>query len=105
MHYSRTLEAWLRLHDASRQQIMPLFEQTYGKQQVRARRAARCCTRRPAPCRCARPARMPAAPWGRPCQVPKPSCTCPQALKWFVYWRLFLMSCSELFRYDSGALA
>lgn len=57
VHYSRTLEAWLRLHDASRQQIVPLFEQTYGKQ---------------------------------------------QALKWFVYWRLFLMSCSELFRYDSG---
>lgn len=29
-HYSRTLEAWLRLHDAARPAIMPLFEATYG---------------------------------------------------------------------------
>ena len=37
-HYSRTLEDWLKLHDANRKQIMPLFEQTYGKQ-VSARHA------------------------------------------------------------------
>lgn len=33
-HYSRTLEDWLRLHDAARSTIMPLFEQTYGKEQA-----------------------------------------------------------------------
>jgi hypothetical protein len=33
-HYSRTLEDWLKLHDGARKQIMPLFEQTYGKDQV-----------------------------------------------------------------------
>ena len=33
-HYSRTLEDWLKLHDAARSSIMPLFEQTYGKAQV-----------------------------------------------------------------------
>ncbi|KAI3425235.1 hypothetical protein D9Q98_009003 [Chlorella vulgaris] len=57
IHYSRTLEAWLKLHDAARKQIMPLFEQTYGKD---------------------------------------------QALKWFVYWRLFYLACSELFAYRGG---
>lgn len=56
-HYSRTLEDWLRLHDAAKAQIMPLFEATYGKD---------------------------------------------QALKWFVYWRLFYLACSELFRYEGG---
>ncbi len=25
-----------------------------------------------------------------------------QGLKWFVYWRLFYLSCSELFAYDGG---
>jgi hypothetical protein len=24
------------------------------------------------------------------------------ALKWFVYWRLFYLACSELFNYDAG---
>ncbi len=24
------------------------------------------------------------------------------ALKWVVYWRLFYMACSELFRYNNG---
>ena len=25
-----------------------------------------------------------------------------KALKWFVYWRLFYLACSELFKYDGG---
>ena len=25
-----------------------------------------------------------------------------QALKWFVYWRVFYMSCAELFGYNHG---
>ena len=25
-----------------------------------------------------------------------------EARKWFVYWRLFYLACSELFRYDKG---
>lgn len=25
-----------------------------------------------------------------------------QALKWFVYWRLFYLACSELFKYNGG---
>ena len=25
-----------------------------------------------------------------------------QALKWFVYWRLFYLACSELFAYEGG---
>jgi cyclopropane-fatty-acyl-phospholipid synthase len=56
-HYSRTLEDWLRLHDAARAEVLPLFEKTYGPG---------------------------------------------QGLKWFVYWRLFYLSCSELFAYDGG---
>lgn len=35
-HYSRTLEDWLKLHDAAKSQIMPLFEQTYGSKQAAA---------------------------------------------------------------------
>ena len=57
MHYSKTLEDWLVLHDKAQKQIMPLFEETYGKD---------------------------------------------QALKWFVYWRLFYLACSELFKYEGG---
>ncbi|MGC9452291.1 MAG: SAM-dependent methyltransferase [Oceanipulchritudo sp.] len=30
IHYSRTLEAWLRKQDACEQELQPLFEQTYG---------------------------------------------------------------------------
>ena len=56
-HYSKTLEAWLEKHDKEKKLIMPLFEETYGKD---------------------------------------------QALKWFVYWRLFYLACSELFNYDNG---
>jgi len=56
-HYSRTLEDWLRLHDAAKKKILLLFEQTYGKG---------------------------------------------QELKWFVYWRLFYLACSELFAYEGG---
>ena len=25
-----------------------------------------------------------------------------QGLRWWVYWRLFYMACSELFRYNGG---
>jgi cyclopropane-fatty-acyl-phospholipid synthase len=31
-HYQKTLEAWLKRHDASREQILPLFQETYGKE-------------------------------------------------------------------------
>jgi cyclopropane-fatty-acyl-phospholipid synthase len=56
-HYSKTSEAWLENMDKHKQEIMPLFETTYGKE---------------------------------------------QALKWWVYWRLFYMSCAELWRYNDG---
>lgn len=57
VHYSKTLEDWLKRHDASKAKILPLFETTYGKG---------------------------------------------QALKWFVYWRLFYLACSELFAHEKG---
>lgn len=57
MHYSKTSEAWLRQMDAHKKEIMPIFEQTYGKD---------------------------------------------QALKWWVYWRLFYLSCAELFGFRNG---
>ena len=57
VHYSRTLEEWLRRHDKAKRKLMPLFSECYGKD---------------------------------------------QALKWFVYWRLFYMACSELFAWDGG---
>ena len=56
-HYAKTSEAWLRNMDNHRDEIMPLFEQTYGKE---------------------------------------------EALKWWVYWRIFYMSCAELWNYDDG---
>ncbi|HKG06854.1 MAG TPA: cyclopropane-fatty-acyl-phospholipid synthase family protein [Pedobacter sp.] len=56
-HYSKTSEAWLKNMDAHKEKIMPLFEQTYGKE---------------------------------------------QAVKWWVYWRLFYMACAELFGYNKG---
>jgi cyclopropane-fatty-acyl-phospholipid synthase len=56
-HYGKTAEAWLKNMDANKPAIMPLFEETYGKD---------------------------------------------QALKWWVYWRLFYMSCAELWNYNKG---
>lgn len=56
-HYAKTSEAWLSNMDIHRDEIMPLFEQTYGKD---------------------------------------------EALKWWVYWRIFYMSCAELWNYDDG---
>lgn len=56
-HYAKTSEAWLHNMDNHRDEIMPLFEQTYGKG---------------------------------------------EALKWWVYWRIFYMSCAELWNYDDG---
>ncbi|MGZ3932026.1 MAG: SAM-dependent methyltransferase [Bacteroidia bacterium] len=57
MHYSKTSEAWLKNMDKHKKEIMPLFEQTYGKD---------------------------------------------QALKWWVYWRIFYMACAELWGYNKG---
>jgi cyclopropane-fatty-acyl-phospholipid synthase len=33
-HYERTLNAWLERMDAAREQVWPLLEQTYGKDQA-----------------------------------------------------------------------
>lgn len=57
LHYSKTAEAWLRNMDRHKAEIMPLFENTYGKD---------------------------------------------QALKWWVYWRIFYMACAELWGYNQG---
>lgn len=56
-HYQKTAEAWLNNMDAHREQIMPVFTQTYGKT---------------------------------------------EALKWWNYWRVFFMSCAELWGYNQG---
>jgi cyclopropane-fatty-acyl-phospholipid synthase len=56
-HYGKTSEAWLKNMDAHKAEIMPLFEQTYGKH---------------------------------------------QAVKWWVYWRLFYMACAELWNFNNG---
>ncbi len=56
-HYGKTAEAWLKNMDKHRTEIIPLFEETYGKD---------------------------------------------QALKWWVYWRLFYMACAELWNYNNG---
>lgn len=56
-HYGKTAEAWLANMDAHKKEIMPLFEQTYGKN---------------------------------------------QAVKWWVYWRLFYMACAELWKFNDG---
>ncbi|MBD1393769.1 SAM-dependent methyltransferase [Mucilaginibacter glaciei] len=56
-HYAKTSEAWLQNMDAHKTEIMPLFEQTYGKD---------------------------------------------QAVKWWVYWRLFYLACAELWNYNNG---
>lgn len=57
LHYSKTAEAWLSNMDRHKTEIIPLFEQTYGKE---------------------------------------------QALKWWVYWRIFYMACAELWAYHGG---
>lgn len=57
MHYSKTSEAWLKNMDAHKKEIMPLFENTYGKK---------------------------------------------DAVKWWVYWRIFYMACAELWGYNKG---
>jgi cyclopropane-fatty-acyl-phospholipid synthase len=57
MHYSKTSNAWLANMDSNKDKIMPLFEQTYGKE---------------------------------------------LATKWWSYWRIFYMSCAELWGYDKG---
>jgi len=56
-HYGKTAEAWLKNMDTHKAEIMPLFEETYGKR---------------------------------------------QAIKWWVYWRLFYMACAELWNYNDG---
>ena len=56
-HYGKTAEAWLTNMDSHKAEIMPLFEQTYGKE---------------------------------------------QAVKWWVYWRLFYMACAELWNFNNG---
>lgn len=56
-HYSKTSEAWLENMDKHKNEIMPMFETTYGKE---------------------------------------------EALKWWVYWRIFYMSCAELWAYNNG---
>ena len=56
-HYGKTAEAWLTNMDSHKAEIIPLFEETYGKD---------------------------------------------QAIKWWVYWRLFYMACAELWNYNEG---
>jgi len=56
-HYARTAEAWLQNMDGQRAALMPLFEQTYGRD---------------------------------------------AAALWWMRWRLFFMSCAELFGYEDG---
>jgi len=57
MHYNKTAEAWLKNMDMHKSEIIPLFKQTYGKE---------------------------------------------EALKWWVYWRIFFMACAELWGYKKG---
>jgi len=56
-HYGKTSEAWLKNMDSHKAEIIPLFEQAYGKD---------------------------------------------QAIKWWVYWRIFYMACAELWNYNKG---
>jgi len=55
-HYERTANAWLANMDAQRAQLLPLFEETYGR----------------------------------------------DAAVWWMRWRVFFLSCAELFGYDRG---
>lgn len=56
IHYSNTLEAWLKRMDVNKHEIMAIFENTYGK----------------------------------------------EAKKFWVYWRIFFLACSETFAYNKG---
>jgi len=56
-HYQQTAEHWLQNMDKHRDEIIPLFRDTYGAD---------------------------------------------QALKWWCYWRVFYMSCAELWGYRNG---
>jgi cyclopropane-fatty-acyl-phospholipid synthase len=56
-HYQQTAEHWLKNMDANREEIIPLFRDTYGAD---------------------------------------------QAEKWWAYWRVFYMSCAELWGYKRG---
>ena len=56
-NYGKTSEAWLSNMDKHKVEIMPILENTYGKE---------------------------------------------NAVKWWVYWRLFYMACAELFNYNKG---
>jgi cyclopropane-fatty-acyl-phospholipid synthase len=56
-HYEKTANAWLANMDANRAAIMPVFEQTYGRD---------------------------------------------QAARWWQRWRLFFMSCAELWGFNGG---
>jgi cyclopropane-fatty-acyl-phospholipid synthase len=56
-HYQKTAEAWLTNMDKNKDNIIPLFENTYGKQNV---------------------------------------------TMWWAYWRIFFMSCAELWGYKEG---
>jgi len=56
-HYKRTAEAWLTNMDRNREEILPLFRDTYGPKNAR---------------------------------------------KWWAYWRVFYMSCAELWGYRGG---
>lgn len=56
-HYQQTAEHWLKNMDAHREEIIPLFRDTYGTE---------------------------------------------QAEKWWAYWRVFYMSCAELWGYKRG---
>lgn len=57
VHYAKTSEAWLANMDRHKQDIIPLFQQTYGEKEV---------------------------------------------TKWWSYWRVFFMSCAELWGYSNG---
>jgi cyclopropane-fatty-acyl-phospholipid synthase len=56
-HYQKTSEAWLKNMTVHKREIIPIFENTYGKD---------------------------------------------QALKWWVYWRVFYMACAELLGFKKG---
>jgi cyclopropane-fatty-acyl-phospholipid synthase len=56
-HYQRTAEHWLQNMDRHKEEILPLFADTYGRE---------------------------------------------HAVKWWAYWRIFYMSCAELWGYNKG---